>query len=153
MRNYLGLQPEAFGTVEIDKFSFSPLGSGTGLHGLPGDYTPPSRFVRAAALTATARPLKNSYEAVFEAFRILDNFNIPSGATVKNDQIASDIKGTTQITTAHDLRNQKMYFHTMSDRQVRMLDLKKINFNTVKHKLLNIGESRQQTIKEIFLSK
>ncbi|NQZ15074.1 MAG: linear amide C-N hydrolase, partial [Alphaproteobacteria bacterium] len=60
MRNYLGLQPEAFGTVEIDKFSFSPLGSGTGLHGLPGDYTPSSRFVGAAALTATARPLKNS---------------------------------------------------------------------------------------------
>jgi len=48
--------------------------------GLPGDYTPPSRFVRAVAFTQTARPTENGSETMYELFRILDNFNLPLGS-------------------------------------------------------------------------
>ena len=148
LRNYLGLAGAPKQPVTLDGRSFAPLGGGSGLMGLPGDFTPPSRFVRALALTASARPLATSEDAVFEAFRILDNFNIPVGATAAGDKIARDITSSTQITTASDLKNRVLYFHTMDNRQIQKLDLKKIDFGTVKHQLLGQGAVRKQAVHE-----
>nr|WP_242452768.1 linear amide C-N hydrolase [Prosthecochloris ethylica] len=119
--------------------------------GLPGDFTPPSRFVRAVAMTASARPLATAEDAVFEAFRILDNFNILIGITEAQDKIASDIASATQITTASDLKNRILYFHTMDNRQIQKLDLRKIDFSTVNHQLLTQGAVRRQVVREIEL--
>jgi len=75
LRNYLHLSPDARQPVPVGDLNLSPPGAGSGMLGLPGDYTPPSRFVRAAALTASARPLKTSTEAVFEAFLLMPTEN------------------------------------------------------------------------------
>jgi choloylglycine hydrolase len=152
LRNYLGLRPGPEMSVKIEDRNFTPLGAGSGLRGLPGDYTPPSRFVRAVALTASVKPLESSEEAVFEAFRILDNFNIPIGSSMESEKIPEGVLSATQITTANDLTGRKIYFHTMADRQVRMLDLSKINFSDVKHQFIDSGASNKQTIKEIIVS-
>lgn len=153
LRNYLGLRPGPEMSVRIEDRNFTPLGAGSGLRGLPGDYTPPSRFVRAVALTASVKPLESSEEAVFEAFRILDNFNIPIGSSMESEKIPEGVLSATQITTANDLTGRKIYFHTMADRQVRMLDLSKINFSDVKHQFIDSGVSNTQTIKEIMVSR
>jgi choloylglycine hydrolase len=149
LRNYLGLSPVAELPMELDGTVFAPLGAGTGLRGMPGDFTPPSRFVRAVALTASARPLATGNDAVFEAFRILDSFNIPVGSTGAADRIATDIESATQITTAADLDNRLFYFHTMSDRQVRLLDLGTIDFDTIEMQMITAGASTTQTVREI----
>jgi len=149
LRNYLGLSGAPKQAATLAGRSFAPLGGGSGLMGLPGDFTPPSRFVRAMALTASARPLATGEDAVSEAFRILDNFNIPVGATAAGDKIARDITSSTQITTAADLKNRVLYFHTMDNRQIQKLDLKKIDFGTVKHQLLTQGAIRTQVVHEI----
>jgi choloylglycine hydrolase len=120
--------------------------------GLPGDFTPPSRFVRAAVLTATARPLPTVVEAVFEAFRILDGFNIPVGLTAARGNTAQDIASATQITTASDLKNRRYYFHTMNSREVRMIDLSKIDFSTVKEQMIDGDEGRKNAVREISIS-
>ena len=41
LRNHIGLSPAAEKPITIDGRTFSPLGAGTGLRGLPGDFTPP----------------------------------------------------------------------------------------------------------------
>lgn len=153
LRNYLGLAGATKQPVTLDGRSFAPLGGGSGLMGLPGDFTPPSRFVRALALTASARPLATSEDAVFEAFRILDNFNIPVGATAAGDKIAKDIASATQITTASDLKNRVLYFHTMDNRQIQKLDLKKIDFSKVQKQTINHGAVRHQEVRELQLKK
>jgi choloylglycine hydrolase len=127
----------------------APLGSGAGLLGLPGDFTPPSRFVRAVALTASSRPLATAEDAVFEAFRLLDNFNIPVGATADRSDIASDIRSATQITTASDLKNRILYFHTMDNRQIQKLDLKKIDFSKIQKQIVKQGAIRHQAVHEL----
>jgi len=81
----------------------------------------------------------------------LDNFNVPVGVTASQDKIAHDIAGATQITTASDLTNRILYFHTMDNRQIQMLDLTKIDFSTVKQQTLTQGAVREQTIREIEL--
>jgi len=149
LRNYIGLSPAPRTPLTLDGVKLSPLGGGSGLIGLPGDFTPPSRFVRAAAFTASARPLATADEAVFEAFRILDNFNIPVGMSAAPKTRAKDITSATQITTVSDLKNRVVYFHTMDNRQVRKIDLTKIDFNKIKQQVLEAGASRQQVVAEL----
>ena len=149
LRNYTLLQAAPRTGTPVNGKTLMPLGAGSGLQGMPGDFTPPSRFVRAAALTASARPLATSRDAVFEAFRILDNFNIPLGATLAPGQLPTDIESGTQITSASDLKNKVYYFHTQFNRQVRMIDLKKIDFATVRQQVIDDDSGRHPEVREV----
>jgi choloylglycine hydrolase len=149
LRNYLGLTSAPKEPLTLGNVQFSPLGGGSGLLGLPGDFTPPSRFVRAVAFTASVRPLPKAEDAVFEAFRILDSFNISIGVTGDSKAIATDIASATQITTASDLKNRVLYFHTMDNRQIQKLDLKKIDFTKVQKQMLRQGAVRLQAVHEL----
>lgn len=149
LRNYLGLTQGAKATLTLDRVELAPLGAGSGLLGLPGDFTPPSRFVRAAAFTASVRPLATAEDAVYEAFRILDSFNIPLGSLARAGEQATDIPGATQITTAADLTNRVLYFHTMANRQVQKLDLKQIDFGRIRQQVLDSGARRTQAVHDI----
>ncbi len=153
LRNYLGLSTEPKKPLTLDGVKMSPLGGGTGLLGLPGDFTPPSRFVRAIAFTASVRPLAKAEDAVFESFRLLDNFNISVGVTGGSKAIATDISSATQITTASDMTNRVFYFHTMDNRQIQKLDLKKIDFSKVQKQTINQGAVRHQEVRELQLKK
>ncbi len=153
MRNFVRLSPTQSPTVKIDNMNLSPFGGGSGMIGLPGDYTPPSRFIRAAALTASCRPLESSTDAVSEAFRILDSFNIPLGAQVEPKSIPKDIVGATQVTSVSDLTNRVYYFHSMHSRQVNKIDLKKIDFATVKQSVISDPSTRTFVTKDITPSK
>ena len=152
LRNYLNLSTQPAAPLIIDGQSVAPFGGGSGLVGLPGDFTSPSRFVRAAVLTATARPLPTTVDAVFEAFRILDGFNIPVGMTAKSGETAQDIESATQITTVADLKNRRYYFHTMNNREIRMIDLSKIDFSTIKEQMIDGDEGRKNTVRELIVS-
>jgi choloylglycine hydrolase len=146
LRNYLGLAPGSVEALRIDGREFAPLGGGVGLRGLPGDFTPPSRFVRAAVLSSCVRPLADGEDAVFEAFRLLDSFNIPVGATAPGAQLPRDIPSATQITVVCDLTRRALYFHTMHNRQVRKLDLAKIDFAKVPQQAIEDPLRRQAVV-------
>ena len=79
LNNYVNLFP---GTAPAQDLGTTPLksfGAGSGFLGIPGDVTPPSRFVRAAFYQSTA-PLQDSAEkTVLQGFQILNNFDIPVG--------------------------------------------------------------------------
>ena len=66
--------------VELAGIKFPGLGQGSGMLGLPGDFTPPSRFVRAVAFSQSALPVATAHEGVLQAFHILNQFDIPKGA-------------------------------------------------------------------------
>ena len=148
-RNYLGLSTQPPATLKFDEYQLSPTGGGSGLIGLPGDFTPPSRFVRAAAFTASCRPLETAVDAVFESFRILDNFNIPLGAQVPKDHLPADIVSATQVTSSSDLKNKVYYYHTMWNRQVRKIDLNRIDFKTIREQIIDDDASKQNQIKDV----
>ena len=148
-RNYLRLSTNPNSQMSFDGYNLKPLGGGSGLIGLPGDFTPPSRFVRAAAFTASCRPLETSIDAVFESFRILDNFNIPLGAQVPKEHLPTDIVSATQVTSASDLKNKVYYYHTMWNRQIRKIDLNAIDFATVKEQIIDDDELKTNTVKDV----
>ena len=47
LRNYVNLSAVTIPNKKIEDLDFAALGAGSGMIGLPGDFTPPSRFVRA----------------------------------------------------------------------------------------------------------
>ncbi len=135
LRNYINLSAVALPGKEIDKIDFKPLGGGSGMIGLPGDFTPPSRFVRAVAWSSTARKTPDGPETSYELFRILDNFNVPVGASEGSGETANSLKGlrsSTLWTTGYDMKNLVLYYHTQHNRRVRMIDVKALDFDQIK---------------------
>ena len=99
------------------------FGSGAGLLGLPGDFTPPSRFVRAAIYSQAAAPNATAEDAVLSAFHILNQFDIPKGSVV-NSAGGEAVDETTEWTSVADLKNLRWYFRTFEDQSIHMVDLK-----------------------------
>jgi choloylglycine hydrolase len=117
----------------LDAIDFNALGGGSGMIGLPGDFTPPSRFVRAVAFSKTARPTADGPETVYELFRILDNFNVPLGAAEGDGEAkTAGLRSSTLWTSSYDTKNLVMNYHTQHNRRVRQVDLKKIDFGNGK---------------------
>jgi hypothetical protein len=56
LRNYINLSATNVPAVDMGGITLAQFGQGSGLRGLPGDFTPPSRFVRAVAFSQSAFP-------------------------------------------------------------------------------------------------
>lgn len=151
LRNYVNLSPVALPGRRIDELDFKPLGGGSGMIGLPGDFTPPSRFVRAVAFSKTARPTPTGGETIYELFRILDNFNLPLGsAEGTGDDKTAGMRSATIWTSGYDTRNRVMYYHTQHNRRVRMVDLKAIDFGAIgKLVRLPLDEEKREDLQDI----
>lgn len=152
LRNYINLSSTAIPTKNIEDLDFAPLGGGSGMIGLPGDYTPPSRFVRAVAWSQTARPVETANEGIYELFRILDNFNVPLGAGEGSDNMkegGTPLRSETQWTTAWDLSGKVLYFHDQHNRRVRKIDVNKVNFEQKEIVNIPLNKESKQDIKDI----
>lgn len=126
LRNYISLKPLNAAPVKIDGETFKQLGQGSGMVGLPGDYTPPSRFVRAAIFSASATPSDNAEKGVEQVFHILNNFDIPVG--VSREDIGGVIHTDhTLITAVRDPQSLRYYYKSYDDQQIRMVDLTKFD--------------------------
>jgi len=149
LRNYPQLG--AFGRhgdKKINGVSLAPFGAGSGMLGLPGDVTPVSRFVRAVAFTATTIPIKNIEAGINEASRILNNFDIPRGLVREGESPEDYHLNFTQWSTIGDIKNKRYYWWTEFNRRMRMVDLKKLNFEGDKILSIPLDEVRTEDIKE-----
>lgn len=126
LRNYIGLRPLNDASVNLQGVTLSQFGQGSGAVGLPGDFTPPSRFVRAVFLTQAVFPPANAGEGIGTAFHILNQFDIPRGA-LRDQHEGRVIADATQWTCAADLTNRRYTFHTMDNRAIRMVDLNRLD--------------------------
>jgi choloylglycine hydrolase len=127
--NYANLTPWDAKPVEIGGQSFMPSGHGSGMRGLPGDSTPPSRFVRATYLKQYAQPATSAAEACNLAFHLLNDVDIPLGTSralsAKSGKQEDDY---TQWTVVKDLTNKVFYTRFYSDMLVYSVDLKALDF-------------------------
>ncbi len=104
LRNYVGLTNVEDQPFNLMGMPVEPTGNGTGLVGLPGDVTPPSRFVRAVVLTQVFHEAKDSSAAVNQAFHSLDLVSVPRGLAASGDY--------TQWSVARDHDNKILYTRT-----------------------------------------
>lgn len=149
LNNYINLMPGTIQTRRIGDLTLTAFGGGGGLHGIPGDMTPPSRFVRAAFFQSTALKLSSTQETVSQAFHILNNFDIPIGIQVSEGQLVPDQPSATQWTVATDLSHKRIYYRTMYNSTIRCIDLNTINFRRVSYQTAPLDATRQQPIEMI----
>ncbi len=151
LNNYVNLFPGAAADKRLGSQSLSAFGAGSGMLGLPGDVTPPSRFVRAAFYQATAPTQPTARRTALQAFQILNNFDIPLGIEFAEGKIPVDMPSATQWTSATDIQNRLFYFTSMYDRRIRMIDLKTIDFARTRYRAVPVDEEKEQSITPIRL--
>lgn len=146
LRNYIHLTPENISPVTIDGITFAPFGHGSGMVGIPGDFTPPARFVRAAAYSLASLKPENSTEAIFQLFHVLNQFDIPKGALRESHGEAA-LYDYTLMTSARDPQNLRFYFKSYEDQSIKMVDLNRFDLGAKTVKKLPIGG--KETIKDL----
>jgi choloylglycine hydrolase len=131
LRNYVNFSMTGGPPVKLGSITLKPTGMGTGMLGLPGDFTPPSRFVRAVAFSQSVFKPKTGNNAVLEAFHVLNQFDIPKGAAREHekDEHGNVLADYTIWTAASDLNAKRFYFRTYENSQIRMVDLMKMNLD------------------------
>lgn len=144
--NYINLHSGGVDAHEFGNVMVSPLGSGTGLLGLPGDMTPPSRFIRAAFFQNSAPILKDANQAVHQAFTILEAMTIPIGAQYAQKEKIPNIPSATQWTSVTDMTNNKLYYTTMYNPTIRRFDLNKIDFINVSYQEHPLDEIKDRPL-------
>ncbi len=124
LRNYVNLTATNVPPLNLGGVTLAQFGQGSGLRGLPGDFTPPSRFVRAVAFSQSAIQSDTAEQAILQAFHILNNFDIPYGA-VRDTHEGQTTAEYTTWTSASDLKNLRWYFRTYGDQSIHAVDLVK----------------------------
>lgn len=147
LRNYINLTATNVPPVDLSSLKLAQLGQGSGMHGLPGDFTPPSRLVRAVAFSQAVVPAPTAAEAVLQVFHILNNFDIPRGAVRETHEGVRNADYTLW-TSAADLKNLKWYFKTYNDQTIRSVDLAAA-IAAAKGKIRFIKMDSQQTIRDV----
>ncbi len=106
-RNYLNLSTMGVSARTFGSANVTALGQGGGLLGLPGDYTPPSRFIRAAFMRHNITQPANASEAIQAIGHILNTVDIPLGVAQSKDgdTVVSDY---TQWVAIKDLTNNRL---------------------------------------------
>lgn len=144
--NYVNLSPVNASPVVVDGVKLQAFGSGSGLHGLPGDFTPPSRFVRAAVFSATAIPANTGSDAVLQVFHLLNQFDIPKGAVQMSKGSKAEYDYTL-VTSVKDPNKLQYFLRTYEDQTIKMVDLN--SFDKKAKNLVSINVNSKQPIMDI----
>lgn len=146
LRNYTNLKTENASSMTIEGITFKQLGQGSGMNGIPGDFTPPSRFVRATAFSTTALPTETTFDAIKDVFHILNNFDIPKGFSreVVKGKIFADY---TQITCARDPQTLRYYYKTYNDQTIKEFDLNSFDANS--KDILVLNTASEQSVENV----
>jgi choloylglycine hydrolase len=149
LRNYANLTPRgAPDNRNINGVSLAPFGAGSGMLGLPGDFTPPSRFIRAVAFVNSMEPVEDAAQAVNAAATMLNNFDIPKGLVREGATTEDYHLGYTQWSVIADMSHKVYYYWTMYDRRMRSVDLAKLNFDTKKVSGFPLDRVRTEDIED-----
>jgi len=135
IKNYMHLSKYNTPYSKLGDVNLESIGLGNGLLGLPGDLSPPSRFVKVAHYLHFANDpqVETTREATNLAFHILNAMDIPKGVdAVKSEKsFYPDSFDKTQAISVRDLKNKIMYFRTYEDQSIRKIDLNNIRMDRV----------------------
>jgi choloylglycine hydrolase len=126
LRNYINLSAKNPAPISIDGVQLGAMGQGPGMNGLPGDASSPSRFVRAAALTASLRPVATGAELENTTLHILNNFDLPLGYIRDDDDPAHD--DHTLWSSIANLGDLRYIVRTYDNPVPQLVDLASVDF-------------------------
>lgn len=148
LANYVNLRPGSASNLTLGDVTVEPLGGSSAMLGLPGDFTPPSRFIRAAFFRNSAPQRATGFDTIVQAFHLLNNFDVPIAMEAPTEK---QLPSATQWTSAIDLKARKVYYKTAYNNEIRMIDLATIDFSRVNYASYPLDKVQKQPIREIRL--
>ena len=147
LRNYVNLDAHDRKDKMLNGLKIGPTGVGSGMLGLPGDWTPPSRFVRVAYSLDAALPVEGATEAVNLAEHLLNVVDIPRGLIKEDPAPLVHMEGYAQWVVIKDLTNLTLYYKTYENTAWKKVDLKKFSLEPgAPRKSLSIDDKQQKFI-------
>ena len=146
LNNYVNLRAGSADNYKLGGATLQPIGGSSAMLGLPGDFTPPSRFVRAAFFRNTAPQRVDALQTVLQSFHILNNFDVPIAIENPDEK---NLPSATQWTSAIDLTHRKVYYKTAYNNSIRCIDLAKIDFAKVSYHSAPLDDKQEQPIVQV----
>lgn len=129
LNNYVGMSQVNQGPQEIGGVTLSSFGQGEGLKGLPGDYTPPARFVRAFVLRNLADQPIDGPDAERMTLHLLNAFDIVPG-TIQEPSPAGGLFDEVTVWDSISNLTQKRYaYRTISNPNAYVINLDSVDFS------------------------
>lgn len=128
LSNFVGLSAEMPDPVKVGELTVTSLGQGQGLMGLPGDYTPPGRFIRAAVQSTLSDKPKSGHDAELTALHILNTLDITPGIIREPAPKGGTSDEVTVWDSISNLTGQRYSYRTVTDPTVYSVDLAKVDF-------------------------
>jgi choloylglycine hydrolase len=126
LRNFINLSPYNPEPISAHGMTYSSTGQGTGAVGLPGDFSPPSRFVKTAFMLKNINPGQNANDLVNLAEHMINNVDIPAGV-VRSTSDGQTSVDTTQWVVFKDVTHKMFFYRTYNDMTLRVVDMNKVN--------------------------
>lgn len=115
LRNYLGVSVTQGQQAQWGDVTLTPFSQGAGTMLLPGGFSSPERFVRAAFLKTHVPIPSHRTEAVLTCFNIMNSVTIPKGIVITNRGTDDYTKYTAFMNTA----TGEYFFKTYENHQIR----------------------------------
>ena len=147
LENYVNLRPGSAQSYQLGGVTLEPNGGSTAMLGLPGDFTPPSRFVRAAFFRNTAPQRATGVDTVLEAFHLLNNFDVPIAIENPSEH---NLPSATQWTSAIDLSSRTVYYKTAYNSTIRSISLDNIDFARAKYASYPLDTVQREPIEVLY---
>jgi choloylglycine hydrolase len=132
LRSYPTFQREEWKGFEYTyrrkTYTMDPKWVGTGFSGLPGDYSSPSRFIKAATMVTHSGKARDADTAVTRMFHIMNAADIPKGilsaGKVTNDKgMEVEHVDYTWWISVYDLSKKCVYYRGYTDLSVKRVCL------------------------------
>lgn len=144
--NYINLTPFNIDPIAIRGLKINPFGQGSGMLGLPGDFTPPSRFIRATLFSAMSVAPKDGLGAVEQTFHILNQFDIPLGV-IRDEQSEKIVYDATLMTSVKNSATLEYFYTSYNNPTVEFVDLKQFDLNAKEIKSKKIeGKGQKENV-------
>lgn len=140
LRQYIHLSTREDKPIELGGLKLERIGSGSGMIGIPGDITPPSRFVRAAYFSNMIPALDTVEQELGVAMRFMSYFFITKGMVIEPE---SPTKEYTQWLIFTDLKHKRLYFSDYDNMNIRMVDMAKFNLDSGPVKRIGIDQPQE----------
>ena len=150
--DYANLSAMPPATMNVNGLQLPQSGSGAGLHGLPGDFLPSSRFIRALTFSRFAPANLTTQQQVGTAFRILGQFDLPPGSVqlpaggAFGGGSSTTTYEITEWTTVADQKNLVYYIQTYGNPGLRSLNFNQLPLDGGAIKVMALDQPSQVTV-------
>lgn len=125
LSQYLNLIPSCPKNCFSESIKIQPFGQGLGSFGLPGDFSPASRFVKTAYLKLNSICEKDNASSIAQFFHLLDSVAMVRGSVITS----TDLCDITTYSCCVNVNKKIYYYKTYENNQLTAIDMNRENLN------------------------